>query len=818
MPDRHWDVRHLHLEVTVDPGAGTISGTATHTVAPLGRRSGHLRLDQTSLDITAVRINDAVVESWRSRPGVLEIPMPVIGDKFEVAVDWTAHPETGIHFRVPDEGADRILEAWTHGQTEDNQYWFPCWDYPNDRFTYTATITAPEALHATTNGVMVEKAPATTGWTRWSYALEQSIPTYLVALAVGEYAVYTEPAPVPLEFIVPSRVSEAQARQTTGNTGSMVAWFNKVLGTDYPYPVYRQLFVQRFLYSGMENASLTILSDRFLFPIDGDRGALTEMLLAHELAHQWFGDLLTCYGWRELWLNESFATYFAARWQAEARGPEFFATTVYRWHEDALTEPVPLAIRSWAKAGDREAASPRTLYGRGGIVLHLLREYLGAEVFDAAIRTYVRDNQDRLVESSDLRRALEDASGTHLGWLFDQFVYRHQFPEVRTAWTWEDAKLEVVLEQVGEGEPVSAPVEVEIGTDSETRTYRVWLEEGSTKLLVELPMPPAWVAVDPEGTLPVVWSREQDPTAWVKQLHHSRSPHARLVAMARLGEGDGGEEAVRALASVLRDQHLNGHFRYHAAHALGRIAVPSAVEALSAAADDPSERVREGVAEGLGKVPVDGKTAKTLEDLFRGDSDAMVRAAALRSLVHQDRDRALWLARRRVVQPNVAADRWELGAAIEVLQDNGDQSDMARLLPLTARAVPHDIRVAALVGSVTLLERVEDEGRRERLRERISRRLEPLLEDRDLRVRAHAVALLGEVGDEAAAATLTAYANTTSIDWVREAALEEAARIRTRGEDPEAAPTPREAIDVERLEERVKSLEERLHRLEEWRY
>jgi len=819
MPDRHWDVLHLDLEVTVDPKAGTVSGTATHIVAPLGRRAGHLRLDQTALDITAVRIDGNVVEGWRTRPGLLEIPMPVRGDRFEVAVDWSAHPENGMHFRVPDGGADHILEAWTHGEAEDNQYWFPCWDYPNDRFTYSAAITAPEALHAVTNGRLVETAPATTpGWTRWSYALEQSIPAYLVALAVGDYAVYTEPAPVPLEFVVPAGVTEERALLTLGNTGAMVAWFNKLLGVDYPYPVYREVFVQRFLYGGMENASITILSDRYMVPAEGDRGTDTEMVLAHELAHQWFGDLLTCYGWREVWLNESFASYYAARWQAETRGPEFFATTLYGWHQSALDEPVPLAVRSWARVEDRDSASAGTLYARGGLVLHMLHELLGAETFDAAIRAYVRDNRDRLVESSDFRRALEDASGTHLGWLFDTFVYQSAFPEVRSRWSWEDARLEVVLEQVGDGEPLSVPVTIEIGTDSEIRTTPVWLEGGATELVVEMPRPPAWVAVDPQGTLLVDLTREQPPEAWVAQLRRSRSPYAQLVAMAELGRGEGGEEAVQALNSVLRDQDHNSGFRTHAARALGRIAVPSAVEALVAAVGDPSPRVREGVAEALGKVPLDAAISTLLEDLFRDDPDARVRAAALQALVYQDRDRALWPARRRVAQPDVAANAWELAAAIQVLGDEGDESDVGHLLPLTAAAVPHRFRIAALVGTVGLLEKVEDEDRRERLRGRISRRLEPLLADRDLRLRAQAVTLLGQVGDAAAASTLTAWAHATTVAWMREAALESAEHIRTRGREPGAEPTPREATDVQRLEERMEDLEERLRRLEEWRY
>ena len=212
MPDRHWDVEALDLDVRIDPLAGTIEGTATHTVVPLGRRDGHLRLHQVALDVRQVSIDGAVVEGWRLGPETLDIPMPEIGERHVVAVSYAASPQNGLHFRAPPE--DAWVEVWSQGQEHENRYWFPSWDYPNDLFAFSASITAPADLVALANGVQVDRTERD-GQATTRYRLEGEIPAYLVAVAVGPYAVWPADGPVPLDR-APRPRSAARRRAAAG--------------------------------------------------------------------------------------------------------------------------------------------------------------------------------------------------------------------------------------------------------------------------------------------------------------------------------------------------------------------------------------------------------------------------------------------------------------------------------------------------------------------------------------------------------------------------------------------------------------------------
>src|SRR5690606_24509373 len=262
--------------------------------------------------------------------------------------------------------------------------------------------------------------PAGAGWTRFRYRLDRPIVSYLVAIVAGEYATYVDESEIPLTYIVPRTVGEEAARRSLGVTAEQVPWFSELLGHPFPYGSYRQAFVSRFLYGGMENATLTVLSDRLLLAHPSARDRSTEEVVAHELAHQWFGDLLTCYGWRELWLNEGFASFYTGRWLEHRYGADRYAAEQRGWMTAALHDPAPMSPRAWSKVPGRDNAA---VYVRGASVLHMLRTHLGTDVFDAGIREYVARNADRLVETDDLRRALEDVSGQHLGWLFEQWVH-----------------------------------------------------------------------------------------------------------------------------------------------------------------------------------------------------------------------------------------------------------------------------------------------------------------------------------------------------------------------------------------------------------
>ncbi len=813
MPDRHWDVLHLDLDLRLDPGERAVAGTVTHTVVPLGRPKGRLRLHQVGLEIEAITVDGATIDGWRAEAGHLDIPMPVGGGSREVAITYRATPELGLHFRGPPD--DAIVEVWSQGQESDTRHWFPTWDYPNDKFSYAATLTVPSRYVALSNGVLQGREAAEPGWTRWRYALDGPLPAYLVAVAVGDYAVIPDRAgDVPLEYVVPSWASTELTHAALGETPAVMDFFGALLDTPFPWPVYRQVYVQRFLYGAMENTTLTLTEGSLLQPLDDPFAWFAEEVVAHELVHQWFGDLVTCDGWRELWLNESFASYYAALWQRERRGDASFAHKLRAWHERAYDDRRPLAPRPWSEP--REQAGIHAIYARGAIALHGLRAMLGPDVFDEGIARYLRQHRGGLVETDDLRQALQDVSGTHLGWWFDAFVHSGAIPAWTTSWRWADGELTIELEQGQDAPPIEVPFTVEIGGAGPTVHRTAWTGPGTTRIAVKQPEPPQWVSIDPEGLLVATWTHTQSPEAWIAQLRHSEAPYARLVAMAELAKAKKGGPAVAALEGVLVEAGLPGAYRARAASTLGQIATPTAVEALVRALDASDPLIREAAAKALREVPRAPALARRLERVAQADERAPVRAAALIGLSHQDTDRALFVARRLLSDPGEPQGPWELRAAAQVVGEHGDEGDLVRLRAASRHGLSTDTRAVALDQLVALIERLDEGKKQERAREAAARRLEALVDDPDHRMRLTAIARLGAVGDAQSVAVLGALAARSTVPAIATAARDVAAKLRA------ARPTPADApssdTDLEAVRERLKQLEERLERLETWRY
>ncbi|TNE90159.1 MAG: hypothetical protein EP330_08865 [Deltaproteobacteria bacterium] len=807
MPDRDFDLLHLDLALTVDPAAGTVEGTATHRVAPLGKPSTELVLQQQALDIREVRV-DGEPASFDLGTGVVRVRMPADGKAHEVALDYAAQPELGLHFRAPGrDSSDTVVEVWSQGQDNDNQYWIPSWDYPNDRFTYSAAFTVPEQLVVATNGARLDSAPAErAGFKTERFALEQELPTYLIALVVGDYAVYTEVSDgVDLEYLVASTVPEDEARTAGGFAAPQMAYFNELLGTRYAWPVYRQAFVQRFMYGGMENTSLTINMDGVIGLTEKDKER-AEGLVAHELAHQWFGDLVTCYGWRDRWLNEGFATMYASRWTEHAHGRAFYDAQVVERMASASAYGTPMARRSWSPEGPDSTG----VYDRGMMVLHMLRTHLGDEIYDAGIRLYLERHAHQFVESGDLRRALEDVSGEHLGWLFDRWVHDAGVPELSTRWKYKEGQLVVEIDQ---GEKVwPAPVEIEIGTAEDTLTRTVWADEQHTRLVLDLPDRPAYVAVDPRGGVLAKWQHEQSPEAWVAQAKLSPSPYAQLVAFAKIAETRATPEALDALRTAMRgDAHPK--FRSRAVEALGKLATEEAAEIVITALDDEDERMRAAAASALGEASATSVARKGLERAL-ADEHGLVQGAALTAYAKLDATSALGVARRAVLGQDGSGRKWLHTAAIGVLRDHGDASDLPRLQRHLSGKSPSFVLRQATSATAKLLGDLEGKAE-DKARDKASRALEALLYDSDFQTRRIAASSLGNIGDERAHSALLALAAETAVPRLRDVARDAATRIHQRpGDKPEA---PSEAEDPEVLEQRLDELEERLRKLEERR-
>jgi aminopeptidase N len=809
MPTRQWEMEHLDLDVELHIDEGRIEGVATHTVRRLGGAERWLRLHQAALDFHEVSVDGKPTENYRVRDQHIDIAMPSEGDEHQVTLRWTAHPQTGLHFRGQPGSADAIREVWSQGEAEDNHYWFPGWDYPNDKFTLTTHITAPADLHAVAPGLLTEKSEARKGWSRWSYQLDEPIVNYLVSVAAGEYQVVEDEGPVPLEYIGSRKVSPESLRRTLSKAKDQLVYFNELLGADYPYPIYRQILVQRFIYGAMENPSMTILGDFFLLQSEDERRFKTDRVIAHELAHQWFGDLLTCYGWRDLWLNEGFATYYAAKWQEHALGEDVGAAIFHDILRGAIGIRGPMAARSWSKRGRSDNDG---VYVRGASVLYLLRNHLGEDVYNAGIQRYIRENRGKLVESADLRRALEDESGEHLGWLFDQWVHGRGVPSLNSKHSWAKGSLSVVVTQTQENGDFSVPLSIEVGQATGSTTRTMWLEGPSATLSLEIDEPPRWVAVDPVGAAIAKWDREQSVEEWLAQLKGSEHFRARIHAMIALGELKATDASVEALGETLLDGERHAKYRSFAATALGKLATTRATDFLLEALTNRDEHIREAAATGLGDGLGPSNVITALSRKAAQDESPWVRNAALAAYAEFQPEAAAKLARAGLKRADHTPTGLLHQEMLRVLGDEGKNSDLPLLASFISRSKPKRVRSAAANAMAKLTEAIDKPPKKHPGEQPLI----AMLDDPNLRARSTAVAVLSRIGGEPAEAALRAFAsrNTVVDPDLQSLALDAAARIRIRLRSPdEAEPN----TDLKRLEEKIKALEDRLERMEDWR-
>lgn len=771
-PDRSFDLQKLTLDVAIDPAERSVEGFGRYEIARLA--DGPLVLDQVALQIRDVKV-DGAAATWRVAGDtlVIEVPSPR-GARSTVEVSWTGHPRTGLHFRDAEDGSsDTFDHVWTQGEGEDNRHWFPGWDHPNDRFAYSGTVRAPAGWKTITNPT-------------------DDLVNYLIMVAAGDYEIF---GAAPYTVWAPRGTPEDQVRPLLDPIPGMMAHFAARSGVSYPWGEYRQVVVQRFLYTAMENTSATINAAAMLRPPAlAETSRWVESVVAHELAHHWYGDLLTCRHFREMWLNEGFATFMAADWMASAEGPASWAGAARGWFLSSQDGPA-LAGRFHQGADRPDFHNP---YSKGASVLQMLRVMLGEEVFWEGIRHYTTSHQRGLVETDDLRRSMETVSGQELGWFFQQWVELPYVPSLQVSHSFADGALTVtVAQQTGKDRPIyTLPIEIEVGTPEGPIVKKVWLQDEDVEIQLPLSAPPSYVAFDPRGGVLAAVKQQQDAGAWAMQTR-SPSPYARLVAIAALGETKESE----ALVNVLGDTRAFQGERAAAAAALGEQRVAAPLLPYIGTDDDV---VRHAVAEALGKT-VGKDASKTLLDLARKDPNTDVRAAALAALDRVDRDAALTEARRAIRVSARSAEPLRESAA-QVLGARGAASDLSTLLD---PKLPVIRRNDVLWAAVRISERAEGKARDE-LRARVARAAEALLADADQRQRELAVAVLGEVGDEASTALLEQLRRAETAPGLVEAADAAidaiARRTSSHGQDV--------ALDDNDVDARIEALERRLDEAE----
>jgi aminopeptidase N len=643
-PDRPGQVEHIALELSLDLAHCSFEGVCRITLRPLRPELRTLTLDAAGLTIERVQIQ-AISQPFEQDGEKLRINLLAPLGPAPVTLDIAyrvERPQRGLYFIGPDEHyPDKPVQVWTQGEDEDSRFWFPCFDYPGQLATSEIRVEIAKPYQVVSNGALQSQEDR--GETQiFHWRQDQPHPTYLMTLAAGDFACLTDAwRQIPITYWV-EKGQEDSARLSLGKTPRMVDFFSAVFGYDYPFAQYAQVCVADFIFGGMENTATTLLTDRCLLD---ERAALdnrnTESLVAHELAHQWFGDLVVIKHWSHAWLKEGMASYAEVLWTEQEYGLDDGAYYLLGEARNYLQEDASRYRRPMVTHVYREAIElyDRHLYEKGACVYHMIRGLLGEEGFQKAIQTFVRDNAHQTVETVDLLRAIDKATGANLLWLFDQYVFRGGHPEFKLAYSWDaEAKLArfTATQTQAEKDPkdlfnLKIPLAFYFGADQPALEFSLHLQEKEQSFYFPLPQAPAMVCFDPCNSFLKTLELDYPPQLLTAQLQGAPSVISRIEAALALGK-KGDLAAVTVLETSLSADPFWG-VRVEVAEQLGQIKLQQAADALIRSLETNTEpKVRKAILSALGN----HKTLEVYTTLFdrlqNGEASYYSEAAASRSL------------------------------------------------------------------------------------------------------------------------------------------------------------------------------------------
>ncbi|GMU39775.1 MAG: hypothetical protein AMXMBFR23_06410 [Chloroflexota bacterium] len=825
--DRPFRVEHLRLEFAFDLKKRSLRGVATTTFRP--RLDGLREATFDAHDLTIESVTDEAgkalpftstdralrIDLGRARPASRSIT---------TVVTYTATPRRGLYFNLPDEGyPNRPTQIWTQGQAEDSAAYFPCFDFPGEKFTSEMLVTVPDSWTAISNGSLAgvtedrRKRTKTFHWTQ-----ERPHPAYLVTLCAGEFDVVeaTSKSGVAVQYYGQPG-SSADLVRAFGRTPQMIDFFESKIGVPYPWAKYATVAVHDFIFGGMENTSATTMTDTLLHDerAHGDFVEPADSITAHELAHQWFGDLLTCREWSHGWLNESFATYFDALFVEHHRGWDAFRYNVRQnadlyLAEDGGSYRRPLVQNVYSEPID---IFDRHLYERGSVVLDMLRTELGDDLWWRAINHYVTTHAEQDVLTHDFQRAIEQATGRNVDAFFQQWVWKGGHPDFKasTAWDAKQKALTLTIDQTQQPDDTltsiySVPLEVGfmVSGTFERRTVRVTAAHHS--FVFALAAEPAFVSIDPAGRVLKTLDYAPGVTALAAALKDCPEVIGRIDAAKALAKA-GTPAAVEALRGALLNRREVDFVRAEVAAALGTMKSEAARDALIAGTKERVARVRRASALALGAFR-DAEAAAAVTALLAGDGDASyyTQANAATALGRTLQPDAVGVLSGVLGRP--AHNDAITAGALTGLGFTRSAAALPLLLDHTRWGVHQNARRAAALALGALYPFLE-EPHRTVARER----LEELLDDRWLRIQLSSAMALEQAGDPKAIGALSSAAGRAMDGRVRRVNRVAARRIGERaGGAAEVKDLKKQVEELQqtnqKLQDRLTSIEARLDR------
>ena len=805
--DRPFHVVHLDLDIALDVPARGLRAVATLEVRRVDPTAEAVELDAVGFDIEDVRVDDSPSQ-WTYDGQKLRVPLELTAALVRINVTYRATPRRGLYFIEPDEHyPEKPRQVWSQCQEEDARHWFPCDDSPHAKMTTQITAHVPSGWFALSNGKLVASEPPTGEESVYRYSLAEPHSSYLVTLVAGEFAVLTGVAKVnerdvPLAYVIP-KGREADGVRTFSHTSRMIEYFSERTGIDFPWESYAQVVVSDFIFGGMENTTATTMYEHILLDERASIDVSSDDLIAHELAHQWFGDFVTCRDWYEGWLNEGFATYFEHVWREKLLGRDEYDWGIKVDLETYLVEARnryrrPIVCQDYDAPLD---LFDRHLYEKGGLVLHALRAELGDALFWRGVHDYLRVHARGIVETRDLRLAMEDASGRSLGRAFEQWVNRPGHPELSITIAWERGLLTLAVQQTqatSDGVPscfeLSIDIDVACGPAWSAERHSLRLKERQQSFAIPAAIRPSFVVVDLDSRI-VGEIHVRAPADMLReQLEHAANARGRWLAAQALARNDD-PATLKALGRVLMDEREFWGTRAECATTLGKLRVRECLDVLAEALRTPHPKVRRSVANAIGNFRTTAAMS-LLKPVALNDASYLVEGEAARALGRTRQSDAFDTLVELLDRPS-----WfevVRAGAIDGLAALRDDRAIAHLTARLRYGQPMRVRRASVLALPKL---VTDRATRETI--------EDLLEDRDPILRIDAVRALGELGDVKAKPALSARLETDLDSRVRRRVREV---LRDLGDSKRTADAVRD--ELEKLQDSHAELKSRIAKLE----
>lgn len=626
-PSLTFTINHMKLTIVPDFDNHAITGSLTLKITAL-QDTNCIDLDAAELQIKSVSTAIHNLE-FRMLEDKLKIKLGKMlkeEETIELVISYSSRPRKGFYFITPDKHyPNKQAEAWTQGETTEAKYWFPCLDHPQVKFSSEISVMVPIGYTAISNGKLL-KVEQKNKMQVYHWSELNPHPAYLASIVIGKYVEINDGENNNLYYYVPQDRKQ-DAGRSFDHTSGMIKFFEGYLGTKYPYAKYSQVTVQDFVYGGMENSSCTTLTLDTLHDKKAHLDFTSDHLVSHELAHQWFGDLVTCRDWQHIWLNEGFATYCEALYWESSRGKDEFQYYVMQTADDYFEEAGsryirPIVTKVYKHPDD---LFDRHTYEKGGCVLHMLRHYVGDKYFKRSLKTYLQRFANSTAETDDLRKIFELETGKSLQQFFDQWIFKEGHPNLRVEFSFQDNVAKLKIEQMQEGEPFEFPIDIKLAFEKAEKIYTFDITEKENTFQLPVDKEVEWFSVDPEFKILKTISIKAPKEMLIRQLKNGSTVIERIEA-ARALKCNSSDSTVEALKTTILQDRFWG-VAAEAAKTLGSIKINYAYEVLKDCTSVSNPKARRAVVKALGEFRKE-EAIELLKPVLQGDESYFVESEA----------------------------------------------------------------------------------------------------------------------------------------------------------------------------------------------